>query len=378
MSNWRLFIAFLAKLFLLFLIISIAQKIIPYLGFFPYKEVLTNYQLPRSISAMANFDGAHYLLIAKDGYSQYQQAFFPIYPLLIRFLSPLLQHNHLLTGLIISNLSFFLSLLVLIKLLSSLKLKSSSLWFILFILAFPTAFFFHAVYSEGWFFLLLITSLYFIKRGRYFVGGLVAAVASATRLIGVFLFIPLLFAVISSEIKQKQKNWFNLLYVLLPFVGLGSYMFYLLKTTGDPLFFFNSQPAFGANRSTQLVVLPQVYYRYFKIFLLAQKNFAYFTAATEFIIFNFVFIVCFGEFFKQLHRRQWFFVSLSLFSLINVFLPTLTGTLSSVPRYALLSLSVFFSLSQLKNTKIKLIILLLFWLLQMTLFAFFVRGYFVS
>src|SRR3989344_4233726 len=95
-----------------FLIIHLSQYYIPYLGFFPYKEVATQYNLPKLFTALANFDGVHYLLIAKNGYAQYQQAFFPLYPLLIRWLSSLFLNNHLVTGLLISNLSFLVGLFI--------------------------------------------------------------------------------------------------------------------------------------------------------------------------------------------------------------------------------------------------------------------------
>src|SRR3989304_9578488 len=85
------------------LISYLAPFFIPYLGFFPYKEIAAQYNLPRFLTALANFDGAHYLLIAKNGYSQYQQAFFPLYPLLIRSLSFIFLNNYLLTALVISN-----------------------------------------------------------------------------------------------------------------------------------------------------------------------------------------------------------------------------------------------------------------------------------
>ena len=91
-----------------FLVIFFSQKIIPYLGFFPYSDQLPGFNLPSWVSALANFDGLHYISIARDGYAQYEQAFFPLYPLTIKFLAPLFSNNQLLTGLIISNVSFFL------------------------------------------------------------------------------------------------------------------------------------------------------------------------------------------------------------------------------------------------------------------------------
>ena len=91
-------------------IIFLSRFFIPYLGFFPYKEIALEYNLPRILTALANFDGAHYLLIAEQGYYQYQQAFFPLYPLLIRLLSPVFPNNRLITALVISNLSFLFGL----------------------------------------------------------------------------------------------------------------------------------------------------------------------------------------------------------------------------------------------------------------------------
>ena len=72
-----------------FLVILLSQKVIPYLGFFPYKDRLPGYNLPSWLSSLANFDGIYYISIARHGYSQYEQAFFPLYPMLIKFLTPL-------------------------------------------------------------------------------------------------------------------------------------------------------------------------------------------------------------------------------------------------------------------------------------------------
>src|SRR3989338_6456535 len=98
-----------------FLIIFFSQKIIPYLGFFAYKDDLPSFNLPSWLSSLANFDGLHYIKIGKNGYSQFEQAFFPLYSLTIRFLNPLFYNNRLLTGIIISNISFLFGLFVFYK-----------------------------------------------------------------------------------------------------------------------------------------------------------------------------------------------------------------------------------------------------------------------
>src|SRR5437867_13438712 len=43
----------------------------------------------------ANFDGSHYISIAKIGYQTYQQAFFPLFPIFIRFITTLFQSNYI-------------------------------------------------------------------------------------------------------------------------------------------------------------------------------------------------------------------------------------------------------------------------------------------
>lgn len=383
----------LSRLFL-FLCSFIAQKTVPYLGFFPYKELLVEYNAPSWISSFANFDGIHYLLIAKQGYSQWEQAFFPLYPLLIKTVSFIIP-NYLVSSLLISTISFGIGLVYFSKLLKSWRIKSNSPLF--FLLAFPTAFFFGVVYTEGIFFMLFILSLYFLQRKNYWAAGLCATLSSFTRLIGIFLIIPFFFQLLADNnarfnLKLIIKNYIFLL--LSPLLGLFFYMVYLWKTTGDPLFFFNSQPIFGAHRSTHFILLPQVYYRYLKILFTANHDFQWYLSLFEMGIFSFVLIILVLDLMKisqrvfkpsaNLRGLQWsvtttyFLLGLNLFSFINLVLPTLTGTFSSIPRYVLFSLSFFLYLSQIKSKVIKVVIFTVFITFQIILLSLFVQGYFVG
>ena len=387
------------------LITYLAPFFIPFLGFFPYKEIAAQYNLPKFLTAFANFDGAHYLLIAKNGYTQYQQAFFPLYPLLIRWLSPFFLNNHLVTGLIISNISFLVGLFILKKYLdlvchSELGSESenrsrnkfgmtrnlTNLWPILFLVIFPASFFFAAVYTEGLFFLLFICTLFFLKKDKLFLAGLFAFLATLTRLIGLFLIIFFVLKLIEN-LKLKIKNFNLFIVTFFPVLGLSIYAFYLWQTTGDPFFFLHSQWAFGAHRSSNLIFLPQVYYRYLNIFFTANWNFQYFISLFEFFIFNFVLFVLVLDFIRnclptgkagKLEIRNFDRMGLSIFSLVNLILPTLTGTFSSIPRYALFSLSFFLYLSQIKNLLIKVAIAIIFIIFHIVMLGFFSQGYFVS
>jgi hypothetical protein len=371
----------------LFSIPLIAPWFIPYLGFFPYREDYRLFKLPGYISSLANFDGIHYVRIAGKGYDQFEQAYFPLYPLLIRRLSPLFNNNHLLTGIVIANVSFVLALFVFyyyLRLIDKQGKGKGALWAVVFLLSFPTSFFFGVLYTESLFFLLIILSLFTLEKGKPILASFFAFFASLTRLTGIFLLIPFFLKIIE-KFKHAKYQMLNTKYLMLlvsPFLGLGLYSYYLYQATGDPLFFFRSQPAFGANRSTNLVLLPQVYFRYLKIFFTANINFQYLIALVEVSIFNLVCYFLLQDLLNVLkkHQSKLFYtrLGLNLFSLAILLLPTLTGTFTSVPRYVLLCPSFFIGLSQIKGRKTKIAVSFLFFVLNMVLFSFFVQGYFVS
>ena len=115
---------------------------IPYLGFFPYKAELDLYRLPFSISSLANFDGIHYLQIAKVGYQQYTEAFFPLFPLIIRYVGILFNHNYLIAGIVVANMAFIAAIIAWRKYVFELYGKPHiSNWAVLFMVAYPTSFF---------------------------------------------------------------------------------------------------------------------------------------------------------------------------------------------------------------------------------------------
>jgi hypothetical protein len=357
------------------LIISLfIDKVLAYQGFFAYPETLKTFGLPKFIYSLANFDGVYYLKIAKDGYYQFEQAFFPLYPLLIK-LTTFLTQNYLISGLLISNLCFLFGLFLFKKYLK--KINQESPWVLAFLLLFPTSFFFITVYTESLFFVFLILFFYFFSQKKYFLAAIFGFFASLTRINGVLLTIPFLI-LIYKKIKDKKISLTLFLYPLITVLGLTFYMVYLLKTTGDPLLFLNSQKVFGANRSTTIIFLPQVYFRYLKIFFTASFNFQHFVAVLEFFIFNLVFLVLILDLIWVLKKKNQNLLALNLFSVANLILPTLTGTFSSITRYSLLSLSFFLFLSRIKSKAIKIILSIIFSTVHLILFGFYLQGYFIG
>ena len=279
--------------------------LIPYNATFAYKDGPE--WVPSTIRAFANMDGVHYIDIAKRGYSEFVYAFFPLYPLSISLLGTILGGNYFLAGWIISLITGLLALLFLYQLAFALsKDKRTAFWSLLLLLLFPTSFYFNAVYTESLFFLLLVGSLLALQKKNYLLAAIVGYFAATTRLVGLFLIIPFFFA-LAQQVKVLDLSAVNVkrlwqqfisfwkklspiqyLVLFAPLLGFASYSLFLWITTGDPLRFFNVQPAFGANRSTSIILPPQVVYRYIKIFITATPNFQYFVATVEFIVFCFV------------------------------------------------------------------------------------------
>lgn len=341
----------------------------------------------------ANYDGAIYLNIAHDGYGTYQQAFFPLYPLIIHYIVPFFSGMYFINGFIIANLAFVGGLYFFIKFLKHIGSQKHEIIFtILFLLTFPTSFFFGAVYTEGLFFFFFSTSLYFLTTKQYYKGAFFGLFAGLTRLIGVFItilgIVTWYFTKRYTTLPQKRKSRFTkeklgeLFFILTPLLGIGSYMYYLKQTTGNFLAFYSAQPQFHQNRSSHLIFLPQVYYRYVNIFFHTKDHFSLFIALLEFIVFNFMIIVVLYDlyqlFVEKRSEKTHILLGLNIFSLLNLLLPSLTGTLVSVPRYALFSLSVFIRLSRIQSLKIKLLLLFIFGLLHIILLTLFLWGHFVS
>lgn len=367
----------------LFFVAYLAGFVLPVFGGrFPYYDtVLQITHLPNWIWGFGNFDGVHYLKLAQDGYNAaFYQSFFPLYPLLIKFLNffpkntlldvrTFVDPSYFYIGLILSNVLFIGLLYYFYKLLRldySDKIVRLS---IIFLLVFPTSFYFGAIYTESLFLLLAVSSVYFFRTKKYLLSGILAAFASATRIIGVF--VPILF-LIEIIMERKRINLGQTLSVILSPLGLAAYMYYLYVKFGNALAFISSQPGFGAQRSAvPLISLPQVIYRYFKILTTIDvKSLPFLNAGLE-LGFTVIILTLLLVFYRRIRP------SYLIFSLLALILPTLTGTLSSMPRYVLMAFPIFPLLAGLFPKKYGLIIGFMI-ILQVVLLAMFIRGYWVA
>ncbi len=359
--------SFLSWRILLFVILFFAVKLVPLQQHFLGGGMQAYLKSPW-LWAWANFDGEHYLAIAKDGYHLAQQAFFPLYPLLIKLLG-----GGVWSGLFISNAAFFLALVGLFKLLRIDYSEKVTKLTVILLLIFPTSFYFGAVYTESLFLCLVVWSFYFYRKDNLFLASLLGMFASATRVIGIILLPIYLLELFKEKIKWSKKH----LWLFLIPLGLIFYMIYLYKIYGDSLLFLHSLPSFGEQRSSIPILLPQVIYRYvFKI--LPNLNYSYFagtfTTIMEFAVGIIFLVVSVVTFFKL---RP----SYSLFLIIGYLIPTLSGSFSSLPRYILVLFPAFILFSVWLDKTSKVIKIICYTILLVGLavsLSLFGRGYWLA
>lgn len=318
----------------------------------------------------ANFDGGHYLSIADGGYHIYQQAFFPFYPLVIRFVSMTLSISTVFSALLISHLAFMVMVVLFYKV--SVMEHIPPVWSLLFLFLFPTSFFFVAVYNESLFLALALGMIYALRKKHWLIAGLLGLFASATRLFGFFLLVFPILEYLS--VAKSKRNFRSLLPILLVPCGLAIYMLYLKFSTGDAFAFFHALPAFGVQRGDGTpILLPQVLWRYMKIVITASPwTIQYGVALFEFVVF------IFGILLLYIGWRQAVKIQYLLYALFVLIVPSFSGTLSSVPRYFLSAFPLFFILGNMHNRWMKIGLLAVFALGLTVCTALFLSGYFVA
>ena len=369
----RIIAGFLSWRLLLLILILVAPR------FFPLKYHLlgadreTVRQKPL-LWVHANFDGEHYVGIAKFGYRLAEQAFFPLYPNLIKKLSPLFNSNSVLVGIVISNISFPIALIFLYKLIKLDYSNKVALLTLMFLLIFPTSFYFGAVYTESLFLALTVVSFYAARKGRWGIAGVFGMLAASTRFIGIFLFPALLAERLIQRKTSKKTNLGSLLSICLIPLGLIYYMGFLKSTTGDPFLFARSLTHYGEFRSQKVILIYQVFWRYLKMLVTVDKSSEIYPIIIVEVITGIVFLVTSV---LSLARQR---LSYSLFNLLAFLTPTLTGSFVSLPRYVLICFPSFLLIDQffLSHKKLTLVYFLISTLTLFYLWMRFSMGYWVA
>lgn len=337
---------------------------------------MQNYLKYPWLFAWLNFDGEHYLSIAQEGYQPLTYFFFPAYPVVTRLMGWLFggeQISFAVSGLIISNVSFIVALMGLWKLAKEDFSEKIAKYTVVSLLVFPVSFYFGSFYTESLYLMLTVWSFYLIRRNRWFYGGVLGAGASATRIIGIAL-VP---AYLTEYARIKNKKLIKFACILIIFLGLAGYMLYLKLQTGDPLNFLNTVGIFGGQRSSTLILLPQVFYRYF-FKILPNLSFSYFP-----VVFSAFLEITTAIVFLALSVWAFFRLrfSYAVYLVLGYLIPILSGSFSSLPRYVIVLFPAFILIalwvSKLPGY-VKLAFFTILFVLSAIALSLFSRGYWIA
>jgi len=210
-------------------------------------------------TAWERLDALWFLRIATHGYAKTDAsaAFFPLYPALIAVLSFVLGRHPLAASLIISNGAFLGALMVLYALTRDELSDDLARRAVLYAVVFPTAFFFLAPYSESLFLLMVLLSFWSARRERWALAGAAGALAALTRNLGV-LVVPALLVEAMHQWGERDRDRApvkEVLWSLVPIIGLGAYLLYWQVFSGDWLAPLHQQANWQRELANPLVTL---------------------------------------------------------------------------------------------------------------------------
>lgn len=306
----------------------------------------------------AHWDSTWYLQIARDGYTyrgpeQFSNiVFFPLYPALIALLAPVLFANHVLAGWLISALCLISFAVLFTRFLTRFHPDVDQRYALGFLLAFPTAYFLNAVYTESLFLLLTLATFFQLRRGKYVWAGVLGALAAMTRVTGILLLIP---AVMELYMAYKWRGLFSRRGLSLLLIPLGTTAFFSFHAVafGNFFLFFDVERWFG------------------RTFHFASEHFETFSrAATANLAFDATIAVC-GLIGSILVWRR-IRASYGVYMLVSLAVALSTGTLMSVGRYLLVLFPLFILLAGIRRPFVRQALLFtsaLFLALNITLFV---------
>jgi len=217
---------------------------------------------PSPFEIWARWDSEWYLLIAAEGYDvgnelaglglPYERSvaagFLPLYPMLIRALTPLF--GAVAAGALISNFCLFLSLVLLDRLVR-LEVggeagETAGLAACGALLLHPSSLFLSAVYAESLFLVLSVGVFLGARSGRFAIAGMLGGLATLTRPFGVLLVVPLVWEWWvwrgdADDAATRRARTVSGLWALLVPAAIAGYMLFCRSVFGDPLALLHRQ-----------------------------------------------------------------------------------------------------------------------------------------
>lgn len=199
---------------------------------------------------LIQWDGQHYLSIARDGYEKYPCQYspgnicgnigwFPFYPLVGALLSVLpIPINIIMIGL--SWLFFWLALLLLYRYAEKLYSEKTALWSVAALLIFPTSFYYLTAFPYSIFLLLTMLIFTFLHEKKYLFIVPLSAMLAVTYPSGIVIALPILFTLWQERKTSTVKEKIFLSSALIS-IGIGLTLYCLYNyIVFDDFFLYNT------------------------------------------------------------------------------------------------------------------------------------------
>ena len=234
----------------------VKNNLIVFWGFNPEKQTL-------QLALGYQWDSRHFLSIAEHGYpttgNNSQFAFAPFYPLLIAVVN-LLINNYYLSGLIVSNSCYFLSIWSFYRVARLYTDENESLFLTILFGLFPTyAVYGTLAYSESTYLFLATQSWYYFVQKKYDISSIYTTFCILTRYISGLLIVIYVLIGLSEKLKKctnetpiKDMVQWKLLWFGIPIGVLGGVFFYFYTITGDFFVTFSSHAYFNDSLLTPI------------------------------------------------------------------------------------------------------------------------------
>ncbi len=224
-----------------------------------------NYSKSLWLSIWGVWDSGWYLDIAAFGYSATQRtdpdtlhqanyAFFPLYPLSMRALGPLVG-GPFNAGLVISNLCLLAGCFALLRLVELDHDTATARRAVKFLILVPTGFILSGVFSESLFLALAISAFLFVRLDRLPLAGAAGFLASLTRPVGVLLVLALALAYWRGRRAARRPIPARAAWLALAPLGLAAFAGFNYALTGNALAFARIQASWRPSFDSPLKVL---------------------------------------------------------------------------------------------------------------------------
>jgi hypothetical protein len=199
--------------------------------------------LAHALNPWAHWDGVWFVKIAANGYAgnDGSVAFFPLYPLIVRWVGVLFHNNLVASGMAVSLVCYFVGVYFLYRLVARELGDTVAYRTCLYLSIFPTAFFWQAVYSESMFLMLSAACILWSREGRWKLAGIAGLAAALTRSAGFLLIVPMALSYYEQRDWKLPRTDANAASLLMIPEGLMVWMAYLSLGFGKPLLFAQVQ-----------------------------------------------------------------------------------------------------------------------------------------